>query len=59
MPFAPQLRNRPVQTGSSNPLGAICSNPRSSYYLTYTCDPVRRIVTVERTVGKVMFTLQF
>jgi hypothetical protein len=28
-------------------------------YLTYTCDPVRRNVTVERTVGKVLFTLQF
>lgn len=38
---------------------AILSNPRSSCYLTYTCDPVRRIVTVERTVGKVMSTLQF
>jgi RES domain len=38
---------------------AILSAPRLSCYLTYTCDPVRRIVTVERTVGKVMFTLQF
>ena len=38
---------------------AILSDPRLSRYLTYTCDPVRRIVTVERTVGKVMSTLQF
>jgi len=38
---------------------AILSDPRLSCHLTYTCDPVRRIVTVERTVGKVMFTLQF
>jgi len=27
--------------------------------LSYTCDPVRRTVTVERTVGKVMLTLRF
>ncbi|MFA6149390.1 MAG: RES family NAD+ phosphorylase [bacterium] len=38
---------------------AILSNPRLSCYLTYTCDPGRRIVTVERTVGKVLFTLRF
>jgi hypothetical protein len=38
---------------------AILSDPRLSCYLTYTCDPVRRTVTVERTVGKVMSTLQF
>lgn len=38
---------------------AILSNPRPYCYLTYTCDPVRRIVTVERTAGKVMVTLQF
>jgi len=38
---------------------AVLSNPRSYCYLTYTCDPVRRTVTVERTVGKIMFTLQF
>jgi len=38
---------------------AILSDPRLSCHLTYTCDPVRRTVTVERTVGKVMLTLRF
>jgi hypothetical protein len=38
---------------------AVLSDPRLSCYLTYTCDPVRRTVTVERTVGKVLFTLRF
>jgi hypothetical protein len=37
----------------------ILSDPRSFCYLTYTRDPVRRFVTIERTVGKVMSTLQF
>lgn len=38
---------------------AILSEPRLFCYLTYTCDPVRRVVTVERTVGKVMAVLNF
>ena len=38
---------------------AILSDPRLSCYLTYTCDPVRRSITVERTAGKVMSTLEF
>jgi hypothetical protein len=37
----------------------ILSDPRLFCYLTYTCDPVARVVTVERTVGKVMATLTF
>jgi len=38
---------------------AILSGPRLSCHLTCTCDPVRRTVTAERTVGKVMLTLRF
>jgi hypothetical protein len=37
----------------------ILSDPRLFCYLTYTCDPAARVVTVERTVGKVMATLTF
>jgi hypothetical protein len=38
---------------------AILSDPVLFCYLTYTCDPARRVVTVERTVGKVMAVLKF
>lgn len=38
---------------------AILSEPGLFCYLTYTCDPVRRVVTVERTVGKVTAILKF
>lgn len=37
----------------------VLSNPRHHCYLAYTCDPVRRSVTVERTAGKVMMVLDF
>jgi hypothetical protein len=35
----------------------ILSDPRYFCYLAYTCDPVRRSVTVERTAGKVWRSL--
>jgi len=38
---------------------AILSEPGLFCYLTYTCDPVRRVVTVERAVGKVTAVLKF
>jgi hypothetical protein len=37
----------------------ILSNPRSFCYLTYSCDPVQRTVTVERQPGEIVVTLQF
>jgi hypothetical protein len=56
--LAPSARHR----GGTNLIAlspSILSDPRLSCYLTYTCDPVRREVTVERTVGKVMTVLRF
>ena len=56
--LAPSARHKSgINLVSFSP--AILSDPRLSCYLTYTCDPVRRTVTVERTVGKAMLTLQF
>ena len=54
--LAPSARHR----GGTNLVAlspAILSDPRLSCYLAYTCDPARREVTVERTVGKVMTVL--
>ncbi len=38
---------------------AVLSNPRSFCYLTYTCDPVQRVVTVERQPGEILTVLRF
>jgi len=38
---------------------AILSEPGLFCYLTYSCDPVKRVVKVERTAGKVMAVLKF
>ena len=56
--LAPSARHR----GGTNLVAfspAILSDPGLFCYLTYTCDPVRREVTVERTVGKAMAVLRF
>jgi hypothetical protein len=56
--LAPSVRHR----GGINLVAltpAILSDPKLFCYLTYTCDPTRRCVTVERTVGKVMSVLKF
>lgn len=37
----------------------VLSNPRSFCYLTYSCDPVRRMATVERQPGEILTTLRF
>ena len=38
---------------------SVLSNPRSFCYLTYSCDPARRTVAVERQPGEILFTLKF
>jgi hypothetical protein len=38
---------------------AVLNNPRSFCYLTYSCDPVRRTVTIERQPGEILTTLEF
>lgn len=56
--LAPSARYR----GGTNMVAlspAILSEPRLFCYLTYTCDPVGRVVTVERAAGKVTATLTF
>jgi len=37
----------------------VLSDPRSFCYLIYSCDPVRRTVTVERLAGEILATLTF
>jgi len=37
----------------------VLSNPRSFCYLTYSCDPVQRTVSVERLPGEILTTLKF
>lgn len=37
----------------------VLSNPRSFCYLTYSCDPARRTVTVERQPGEILTTVMF
>lgn len=37
----------------------VLSNPQSFCYLTYSCDPVHRAVTVERQPGEILTTLSF
>lgn len=56
--LAPSARHKSgINLVSFSP--SILSDHRMHCYLTYICDPVRRIVTVERTVGDVMLTLKF
>jgi hypothetical protein len=56
--LAPSARHRGgVNVVALTP--AILSDPSLFCYLTYTFDPARRAVTVERTVGKVMAVLRF
>jgi RES domain-containing protein len=38
---------------------AVLSNPRPFCYLTYSCDPVQRTVTVERQPGEILTSLTF
>lgn len=37
----------------------VLSSPRSFCYLTYSCDPVQRTVSVERQPGEMLATLEF
>lgn len=37
----------------------VLSNPRSFCFLTYSCDPVQRVVTVERQPGEILTSLRF
>jgi hypothetical protein len=37
----------------------VLSAPRSFCYLTYSCDPIQRAVTVERQPGEILATLMF
>ncbi|NVN90004.1 MAG: RES family NAD+ phosphorylase [Desulfuromonadales bacterium] len=38
---------------------SILSDPRSFCYLTYSCDPIRRTVTIERQPGEILTVLEF
>ena len=37
----------------------VLSSPRPFCYLTYSCDPIQRTVTVERQPDKILATLKF
>ncbi len=38
---------------------AVLSHPRSFCYLTYSCDPVQKVVTVERQPGEILTVLRY